>query len=93
MTKPQRLLIVASLVVVGLVLAFLMLGWGSQYDFLRATRVFVLYERQNVRYRNLSDEMGIYTEYGIVGILLGVIAPLCLFAAAGFVYLGGRKKP
>jgi Na+/citrate or Na+/malate symporter len=34
----------------------------------------------------------IFTQYGVAGMLLGVTAPLCLFAAAAFVYFGGRKR-
>jgi hypothetical protein len=52
----QRLLVVASLVVLGIVLT------------------------------------NIFTQYGLAGVLLGGIAPLCLFGAAAFVHLGGRKR-
>ena len=99
MNDAQRLLVVTSLVILGLVLAILMLDWGSQYEtawgtkyYASPTRIFVLYQRQNPRYSLLTDEMGIYTRYGVGGMLLGLIGPLCLFAAAAFVYLGGRKR-
>ena len=40
----------------------------------------------------LLARAGLGARYGIAGILLGVIAPLCLFAAAAFVALGTRKQ-
>jgi hypothetical protein len=55
MNDAQRLLVVASLVVLGLVLT------------------------------------NIFTQYGVAGVLLGAIAPLCLFAAAALVYLGRKR--
>jgi hypothetical protein len=56
MNDAQRLLVVASLVVIAIVLT------------------------------------NIFTQYGLAGVLLGAIAPLCLFAAAAFIYFGGRKR-
>jgi hypothetical protein len=55
MNDAQRLLVVASLVVLGLLLT------------------------------------NIFTQYGVAGVLLGAIAPLCLFAAAALVYLGRKR--
>jgi hypothetical protein len=89
MNNTQRMLVIATLVVIGVVLAFLMLGWGSQFS---ETPIFAFYDRPNAKYPNVTEHVGIYTEYGIGGILLGVVAPLCLWAAAAFVYLGRRKK-
>ena len=91
MNNTQRLLVIASLVVIGLVLAILMLEWSDGYSF-GATRVFVFYERPDPQYPNLTDHMGIYTRYGVTGVLLGVIAPLCLLAVATFIALGARRR-
>jgi hypothetical protein len=90
MNTNQRLLVIVALVVIGLVLAIVMLDWSDQYRF-GATKVLVFYERPDAQYRNLTDEMGIYTRYGVAGIVLGVVAPLCLFAVAAFVALGVRR--
>jgi hypothetical protein len=91
MNNTQRWLVVAALVVIGVVLAFLMLEWDDGWRF-NLTRVLIFYEAQDPRYSNLIDHWGIYTRYGLAGILLGVVAPLCLFAVAGFIALGARRS-
>jgi hypothetical protein len=35
---------------------------------------------------------GLYTKKGIFGVLLGLIAPICLFAGAVFVALNARRQ-
>jgi hypothetical protein len=90
MNNTQRRLVIAALVVIGLVLAFIFLDWGRIAG-VSYSRILVFYERPNPYFPNLLDPIGIYTRYGVAGILLGVVAPLCLFAAAAFVALGARK--
>ena len=95
MNHTQRLLVIASLIVIGLVLASVFLDWGDQYQYSfaqTAIKIFGFYEGPTPGYRNLTSEYGIYTRYGIAGILLGVVAPLCLFAAAAFVALGMKAR-
>jgi hypothetical protein len=88
----QRLLVIAALVVIGLALAFLILEWGDGRRFLGETRILV-YERQNAEHPSLTDYVGLYTRYGgVAGVLLGVIAPLCLFATAAFIALGTKRQ-
>jgi hypothetical protein len=90
MDNNQR---VFALVVIGVVLAFLTLDWGDQYTLgLNATKIFVFYEAPHPRYRSLTNEYGIYTRFGIAGILLGVVSPLCLFAVAAFIARGARWR-
>jgi putative tryptophan/tyrosine transport system substrate-binding protein len=57
------------------------------------TRVLVFYERPDPQYHNLTDHMGVYSRYGIIGVLLGVITPICLFTAAAFIALGTKGRP
>jgi hypothetical protein len=84
MSDSQRLLVIAALVVIGVVLAFQMLEWSSGGN----TRIIVFYEKPYPLYPSVTLYMGIYTKYGLAGILLGVIAPICFFAVAGFIALG-----
>jgi hypothetical protein len=91
MNSNQRLLAIAALILIGLALAFLILEWGDGYGF-GVTRVLVFYERPDPQYHNLTDHMGVYTRYGIMGVLLGVITPICLFTAAAFIALGTKGR-
>jgi hypothetical protein len=34
----------------------------------------------------------IYTKYGIAGVLLGIVTPLCLFALAAYTALGAKWR-
>jgi hypothetical protein len=84
--NAQRLLVIAALVVIGTVLAWLILewgdGWGSGGD-----PIFVFYENEGPNSRaftrfNVTNRYGIYAVKGIphiVAILCGVALPLCLF--------------
>jgi hypothetical protein len=89
MNDNQRKLVIGSLVVIGFALAFVMLEWTTQWG-MNSTKVWVLYRSPDPRYPTLIDEWGIYTRYGVVGIVLGIVAPLCLFATAAFIALGKR---
>lgn len=90
LNATQRLLVVGALVAIGIVLMVLMLRWGVTYW---NTEVFAFYSQPDPRYPGSTQRIGVYTQHGAVtGILLGVVVPLCLFAAAAFVHLGGRKK-
>ena len=92
MTEAQRKLIIASLFVIGLMLAFIMLEWGTQWEG-EGYRIpiLVFYEVPIPKYSNLTNEWGIYTDHGIAGVLLGVIAPLFLFAVGAFIALGSKR--
>jgi len=92
MTDAQRKLIIASLFVIGLMLASLMLEWGTQWE-ADASRVpiLVFYEAPDPKYSNITNEWGIYTGHGVPGVLLGVIAPLFLFAVGVFIALGSKR--
>ena len=91
MNNGQRLLVAAALVVRGLVLAIIVLDWGEIQRL--NTSILVFYERPDPRYPDFPDPIGISTRYGVVGILLGVVAPLGLWAAAAFVALGAKRRP
>ena len=88
MNDAQRKLLIASLIIVGLVLAYIMLDWRTQWG--GSFSIVVLYEAQNPTYASLVDRWGIYTN-GVIGVLLGVVAPLCLFALAAYMALGARR--
>jgi hypothetical protein len=92
MNKAQHILVIIALVVIGVVLAFLLLSWGDRYG--GGHTVLVFYEAPIPQYPNLTGRYGIYAAYeipAIVGILFGIVLPLCLFAVAAFLAFGGRK--
>ena len=81
MNNKQRLLVIVALIVVGAVLASLVLEWdtwGVQPVFPRLVGPKGLWIRYEYR--------------GIVGLLAGVVVPLCLFATSGFLALGTQWR-
>jgi hypothetical protein len=94
MNDTQRFFVVCALALIGLLIAFLMLDWGDNYYPVGANwvRVLVVYEEPNPYVPTVPYRHGIYTQYGVPGIVLGVMLPLFLFGSAAFVALGRRKK-
>ena len=82
MTDAQKLL-VASLVLVGIVLAYNMLDWTSQFGHADMTPIIIFYGT----YDPLGHiaYWGLYTQYGLTGVILGAVVPLCLFAVAAYM--------
>ena len=82
MTDAQKLLI-ASLVVTGLVLAYNLLDWTSQFGHDDWTPIVIFYGA----YDPLGHiaYWGLYTQYGVAGVILGAVMPLCLFTVAAYI--------
>jgi hypothetical protein len=78
MNDSQRKLVVLTLILLGLALAVLMLHW-SNLPF--ADKVIVFY-----------GTSGIYTWYGMTGIVFGVVVPFCLFFVAACIALGVKGR-
>ena len=91
MTDAQRKLITASLFVIGLALAFIMLELGTQWGGVSRVPILVFYEASDPKYSDLTNGWGIYTDHGVSGVLLGVIAPLFLLAVGVFIALGSKR--
>jgi hypothetical protein len=71
MNDRQRKVLVTSLFIIGIALIFVMLEWGSQYDVSNpSTAVWIFNRSPDLKYPNLVDEWGIYTPYGVIGLLL-----------------------
>jgi hypothetical protein len=92
MNKAQRLLIMVTLIAIGFALACIMLQWDNEWGF-EKIRILVFYADPDPKYPNLTNHWGFYTAYGIPGVLLGVVAPLVLFASAAYLWLGTPKEP
>lgn len=94
MNYAQRLLVISTLVVIGLVLAFVFLNWGEgAFSSLDSNRIAIVVFYQDPQRNSLfGSGYGIYTMKGTAGVILGLIAPLCLFAAAAFVALGMKVR-
>jgi hypothetical protein len=90
MNKSQRLLVIAALVIIGAVLSFLMLDWQDGWK--PGSSVFIFYEQPHEGYSSGKEAWGLYTRFGVTGIMLGIVAPLCLLATAVFVALGMRHE-
>jgi hypothetical protein len=91
MNKYQRTLVVSALIVLAAVLVFAFLEWSDGY-IPNATKIVTFYSEINPQYRNLINEWGFYTRHGVLGLLLGLIAPICLLAIAAFIALGARSS-
>jgi hypothetical protein len=90
--NAQRLLVIATLMVISLVLAFVFLNWGEgAFSSLGGDRIAILVLRED-RNSVFGSGYGLYTTKGIPGVILGLVAPLCLLAAAAFVALGVRPS-
>jgi hypothetical protein len=85
MTDDQHKLVIASLAVVGLVIAYNMLDCTSQFEHEDWTPVLILYE--DLDPLGHIERWGLYTQYGEIGVILGVVVPLCLFAVAAYMAL------
>jgi hypothetical protein len=84
MNSAQRLLVITSLVVIGLVLAFVFLDFGEgAFNSLGGDRIalIVLYKDPTQQSSWFGSGYGLYTLKGIPGVMLGVVLPLCLFAS------------
>jgi hypothetical protein len=91
MNNAQRLLVIIALCLIGLVLAIFLLRWGSGcWD---CQSILIFYERPHPRYTNWTDKIGLYSASQIsplLAILFGVVLPLCLFTASGFLAFGHK---
>jgi hypothetical protein len=87
MNKNQKVFVISALVAIAAVLAFVFLDWSDGYGISR-TKIVTFYSTPDPRYPNLTDNWGLYTPYGIFGVLFGLIAPLCLIATAAYMALG-----
>lgn len=93
MNQAQRMVLVALLLIVGSTLTFVFLNFGDgAYSSLGGDRIAILvlsgYDPESI----IGTGYGLYTTKGIPGILLGLIAPICLFAGAAFIALGARER-
>ncbi len=97
MTEQQTKLLVIALVVIGVVLAFVMLTLGDRYDAFDACGGGPACAGVSKPIFVGSEGVGLYSPYGVKGIILGFILPLCLFALAAFLAVGpkgwGTKEP
>ena len=90
MTGAQTKLVIALLVAMGLALCYLMLDWTSEFQHEGWTPIIILYE--DLDPLSHVERWGIYTRHGEIGVILGVIVPLCLVAAAIYLALALRLR-
>jgi hypothetical protein len=89
--RSQRLLVILLLTIVGVVLAFVFLNWGDgAFSSMGGDRIAILVLSQDAT-SIIGNGYGLYTTKGIPGVLLGLIAPICLFASAAYVALGTKS--
>jgi hypothetical protein len=87
----QRILVFGVLLMVGATMAFVFLNFG-QGAFSRDDHIAILVLSGQGKDSIIGPGYGLYTKRGIPGVLLGLITPMCLFAGAAFVALGGRRQ-
>ena len=75
MNYAQRLLVIVSLVVIGVVLAFVFLSWGEgAFSSLGGDRIAILVLRED-RKSLFGSGYGFYTTNGISGVILWIDRP------------------
>jgi hypothetical protein len=89
-TDAQITLVIAALVAIGLVLAYVMLDWTSDFQHGDWTPVFIVYE--DLDPFGHVERWGLYTTHGETGVILGGIVPVCLFVVAAGLGLWLRVK-
>ena len=90
MSDDQQKFFIAALVVIGLVLAYNMLAWTSEFHHEDWTPIFVFYE--DLDPLGHVEHWGLFTPRGELGVFLGAVVPLCLFAVAAYLALSLRLK-
>jgi hypothetical protein len=76
MTNAQYKWVIALLVMIGLALVDINLDWAHRFGYGDWTPSLILFR---------IGSAAVYTEYGLKGVILGVIVPLCLFAVAAYM--------
>jgi hypothetical protein len=76
MTNAQYKWVIALLVMIGLALAYINLDWTHKFGYGAWTPSLILFR---------IGSGAVYTEYGLKGVILGVVVPLCLFAMAAYM--------
>ena len=84
MTDDQQKFLIAVLVVIGVVLAYFMLDWTSEFRHYDWTPIFIFYE--DLDPLGHVEKWGLYTQYSETGVILGALVPLCL------AYLGLKLR-
>jgi hypothetical protein len=90
MTDDQQKFVMVALMVIGVVLAYNMLDWTSQFQHEDWTPLFIFYE--DLDPLGHVERWGLYTQRGELGVILGAVVPLCLFTVAAYWALRLRLK-
>jgi len=90
MSDDLQKFVIACLVVIALLLAYFMLDWTSQFRHEDWTPIFIFYE--DLDPLGHVERWGLYTSRGDLGVILGAVVPLCLFAVAAYLALRLRLK-
>lgn len=90
--RSESLVLVLALAVIGIVLPFVVLEWDDRprYTYRQGTiPIFIVSETPAPVG---PHRRGVYTHQGIPGVLLGVVLPLCLLAAAALIGVSSWKS-
>ncbi len=85
MSERSKTLVSAVLIGLGLVLFFLFVGVGAP-DGTPTSAVLVM--KLPALFSEATSD--VYARYGSIGILMGVVAPICAFAAAAAIWLSRK---
>ena len=93
MNPAQRIVVVTTLLAVGAALALVFLEFGEgAFSNVGGDRIAILVLSGQDRDPMFGSGYGLYTMKGIPGILLGLIAPMCLLASAAFIAFGSLRN-
>jgi hypothetical protein len=94
MNSAQRRVLIVLLAGVGAALACIFLRWGEgAFNSMGGDRItiFVL-DAEKSSDSIFGHGYGLYTTHGIPGVLLGLVAPLCLFAGAAYMAFANSAR-
>jgi hypothetical protein len=87
MNRNQRTFVLLMLYATALLLPLIFLRWSNGHIY-PASQILVFYTADNPTYPGMLDYWGIYTSFGLAGLLFGLLAPIGLVALATFLALG-----
>jgi hypothetical protein len=99
MNNNQRIAIVVSLIIIGLVLSYAMVSYGDGRRTPFGIQIFSFYPdwipyepAATFLEREATARQAFYVRGGIPGILLGLVVPLSLWATAAYIALGSARS-
>lgn len=90
MTSTQTKLLVFLLLVIGVTLPFFLLVWGEQTEAVMACGTGEECTEETIPVLVDEERHGLWSPFGLIGILLGIFVPMVLLAGAALFAIGPK---